>query len=69
MEEKITIYTTHCPMCRQLERQLDMKGLKYESVDDLEKMKEMGFMSAPMLVVDDKQMDFRTALRWVKEHE
>ena len=51
---KITLYTTHCPQCRGVEMQLKAKKLSYEECTDEEKMAELGFKSAPVLVVDDE---------------
>ena len=66
MEEKIILYSTHCPMCKQLERQLNMKEIPYEEIDDAEKMRELGFTHAPILEVDGERMDFASAIRWIK---
>lgn len=69
MEEKVILYTTHCPMCKQLERQLGLKGISYEECDDEDKMREMGFTHAPILEVNGERMDFAPALRWIKTHK
>ena len=64
---KITLYTTHCPMCNILENLLDKKGLSYDVVTDINLMIEKGFKAAPILEVDDKVYTFAEAKLWVKE--
>ena len=72
-EEKIILYTTHCPRCKAVEIQLDRKGIKYEVVDDPDAVvafgEAHGIIEAPLLEVGSKAMDFRAALNWVKEHK
>lgn len=66
MEEKIILYSTGCPMCRALTRQLDAKGIKYTVESDIERMKELGLMSVPALEIDGKRLDFTDAMAWVR---
>ena len=61
----ITLYTTHCPKCRVIEKKLTQKGIQYTEVSDLEEMEKLGFRSAPMLKVDDKLYNFGDANRWI----
>jgi hypothetical protein len=49
-----------------LERALQEKGVEYESVTDIDVMLEKGFMSVPMLGVDDNNLAFPQALEYVK---
>lgn len=65
----ITLYTTHCPRCVVLESKLKQKNIKYTSCEDIDIMTEKGFMQAPMLEVDDKVMDFKTANDWINKYE
>ena len=70
MKNKIILYTTHCPMCRQLERQLKLKGLEFEECEDVELMKEKGLMHVPALQVNDGEiMDFTAAIKWLRSDE
>ena len=64
---KITLYTTGCPMCKVLKSKLDSSGLDYDVIDDLDKMIELGFQSAPILDVDGTIMTFQEAVKWVNE--
>lgn len=65
----VTLYTIHCPQCTVLQKKLDSSNIDYNIVDDVEKMKELGFKSAPILVVDDKSYTFSEAVKWIKEQE
>lgn len=61
----IKLYTTHCPQCKALEMKLNKKSLEYTIDDNIKKMKELGFASAPILQVDDKYYNFSEAVKWV----
>lgn len=61
----ITLYSTHCPKCAIVEKKLNMANIKYDICDDVNKMKELGFMSAPMLVIDGTEYKFKEAVDWV----
>lgn len=63
----VTLYTTNCPRCSVLEKKLELKNIDFEKNDNIDEMIEMGFMSAPILKVDDNFMEFTDALRWVGE--
>lgn len=63
----IKLYTTHCPKCAVLEKKLQQKNIAYETIDDTEKMIQMGMRSAPMLEVDNKLMNFTEAVQYVNE--
>ena len=62
----ITLYTTHCPKCKVLETKLQQRGLEYETVEDENIMVEKGFLSAPMLEIDEEVFDFSGAINWLK---
>lgn len=64
---KIILYTTHCPKCTILEKKLNNAGLSFEICSDIEKMKTMGMLQAPMLEVDGNLLDFSKAITWLKE--
>lgn len=65
----IILYTTHCPRCVVLESKLKQKDIEYTSCEDINIMSEKGFMQAPMLEVDNKVMDFKTANNWINKYE
>lgn len=61
----IRLYTTNCPKCKILEKKLDNLSLKYEKIDDIDKVVEIGtkhnILSAPILEIDDVMYDFSSA--------
>jgi len=63
----IILYSTDCPKCKILQEKLDMKGVTYQKVSDVEIMKQKGFMSTPMLEVDGNIMTYLEAINWIKE--
>lgn len=63
---KVTFYSNDCPRCKILQQKLDEKGVMYEKVSDVEIMKQKGFMSVPMLEVDEKIMTYLEAINWIK---
>lgn len=63
----IMLYTTHCPKCKVLAKKLDKKKVKYEVCDNMKDIIALGFTSAPILVVDEKEMLFEEAVKWVDE--
>lgn len=63
----ITLYTTHCPQCQILKKKLIEKKIEYVEFTDADKMIEKGFLSVPMLEVDDILMNFTTANKWINE--
>ena len=66
-EQHIILYEHGCPRCKVLKTKLDQKGIQYESVNDIEIMKEKGFKEAPKLEVNGVIMDFKEAVDWIKE--
>lgn len=61
----IKLYSTHCPRCNVLVAKLNQKNIKFEEITDINTMEKMGIMSVPMLLVDDKLMDFKEAVTWI----
>jgi hypothetical protein len=39
----------------------------YEECNDMNLMMSKGFLSVPMLEVDEEIMDFNNAIKWLKE--
>lgn len=64
---KVTLYSTHCPNCIVLEKKLKLKNIEFNEVNDIGIMEEKGFVSAPMLEVDDTVMNFQTAISWINK--
>ena len=66
--EKITLYTTHCPLCRGLERELKRKEIIYEEVDDIDRIiKETGLSHAPILKIGEKILTLKEAQDYLKK--
>jgi len=48
-----------------LEKKLKQKNISYEEINDIEIMKEKGYLTVPVLEVDGTSMDFKTACDWI----
>lgn len=66
---KVILYSTNCPRCTVLEKKLEEKLIKYEVINDVEVMKEKGFLSVPVLDVDGVEMKYVDAIDWVNKQE
>ena len=64
----ITLYTTHCPKCKVIEKKLAQKNIQYVEVSDVKKMTELGFKSAPILEVDGRIYTFKEANQFINEY-
>ena len=60
--ESLTVYTTPgCGQCTATSHALDAKGIQYsvvdvtENTDALDYVKQLGYTSAPVVVVDDQE--------------
>lgn len=62
---RVVLYSTHCPKCNVLEKKLKAKNIKYEEVNDVETMKEKGYLTVPVLEIDGKCLDFKEAADWL----
>lgn len=62
---KLVLYTTHCPKCKVLETKLKAKNVEYEAVEDKAAILKAGIRTVPVLVVDDKHLDFLAAVKYV----
>ena len=66
----VTLYTTHCPKCIVLEKKMNMKGIQFEVVDNMDELARLGIQSVPMLSVDGgERMDFTAASKWVNGYQ
>ncbi len=59
------LYTTGCPKCRILEKKLKDKNVNYEVCNDVNKMRDAGITSVPVLETCGKQMSFYDAVQYV----
>ena len=65
----ITLYTTHCPKCKVLEKSLQDHNIEYETITDEKVMIDKGFLSAPILEVDGTALTFPQAFNFVREYK
>ena len=63
---KVILYSNHCPKCNVLIQKLKLAKIKYEEINDINIMISKGFMSMPILEVDEKVMTFMEAVEWIK---
>lgn len=64
----VVLYSTHCPRCNVLEKKLKQKNIDYREVNDVETMKEKGYLTVPILEVDGTSMDFKIANDWINNN-
>lgn len=67
----IQLYSTNCPKCKVVETLLNRAEAVFDIIDDVDKVvafgEEQGITTAPILVVDDKILDFSDAVKYIKE--
>lgn len=60
-------------MCKMIETKLTQAGIDFSIIDDKDKVVQFGLdngiKSAPILAVDDKAYDSKSALQWLKERK
>jgi hypothetical protein len=63
----VTLFSTGCPKCRVLEQKLNNQQIEYSKDSNMDEIINQGFMSAPVLKVDNIYLDFTNAVKWVNE--
>lgn len=64
----VTIYSkVGCPRCKVLKMKLEQKGIEYTECQDMEKMKELGIVSLPVVDFDGNLLTFEKAVKFVNE--
>lgn len=64
--EKYVLYTTHCPKCEILEKKLNAKKIEHEICEDIDRMKELGIVTVPVLEIPDgSRLDYFAAVKYV----
>lgn len=61
----VILYSTNCPKCKVLEDKLNEKKIPFDIVTDIDKMVELGIMTAPVLSVNGRLLQFMEAINWV----
>lgn len=62
----ITMYTTHCPQCKVLEKMLNDKKIEYTQITDINIMKSKGIQSVPYLEVEGELKNFKESMEWIR---
>lgn len=69
----ITLYSTHCPKCKVVEKKLQQKGINYniinckEDTSAIETLIDKGFKQMPILQIGEEYLDFSKAIKWIGE--
>lgn len=61
----VILYSTHCPRCCVLEKKLKQKNISYKEVNDIDIMREKGYLEVPILEADNKSMNFKESINWI----
>lgn len=65
----VQLYSTHCPKCNQLIKQLEKNNIEYEEIDDVEYMISIGISGTmPKLDTPDGILEFAEAWKWIRDH-
>ena len=55
-----------CGRCALIKERLDAKGITYQENQDVKEMKELGFMTVPMVKTDEGELlDFGKAISYI----
>ena len=65
--EKITLFSTGCPLCNRLKKELDAANIQYETNSDEAVMEQLGLEFLPVLQVGEQYLEFSDARSWIKE--
>lgn len=67
--DSIKVYSLpSCGMCKLLKRELDSRGIAYSECQDVSQMEQLNISSVPVLSVNEKLLNFRDALAWVRSY-
>ena len=64
----IILFSTNCPKCNILEHKLQDAGINFEIQNDVQEVIDAGFMTAPILKVDNTYYEFGDAVKWVNTY-
>lgn len=72
MDRKIILYTlVDCDRCKLVKQMLDVHEVKYDTIDDVEMLKEHGFadLSFPIMDVDGERIEeYTDILSWMRRN-
>ena len=63
------LYSTGCPRCEVLKAKLLQKNVKFDVVDNIEEMLQLGITQVPVLKIDDNLLEFSAAVKYVNSLE
>ena len=69
LQQEIILFSTHCPLCKGMEKALNNKHISYTLCTDKEKMKEVGIVRVPVLRVGEELLSNKQALKWILAQE
>ena len=64
----IILYSTGCPNCEKLKLLLNKKNISYVENNSIDEMLALGFNRVPVLSVDDVNMSYNDAKKWIEEN-
>lgn len=64
--DKITLYSTGCPMCKMIEEKLKNKGISFEINSNVKDMQEKGITNVPVAEIDGVLMKTKEILDWME---
>ena len=62
----IVLYSTGCPNCKIIKKKMVRDGIDFLLSNDIDKLIEKGYQSAPILEVDGNFMEYKQAVDWIK---
>ncbi len=64
----MTIYSTGCPKCKLLEKELQKHNISFQVESDIEALKAMGISTVPVLRDGEKFFSFEQAIKYLREN-
>lgn len=65
----MVLYSNGCPRCRQLENLLMRKKINYVKSGAFDELQDRGFMTVPVLKIDNNFLNFDEAVQFINERE
>ena len=66
---KVTLYSTGCPKCNVLKLKLKEANIQYDEISNVDIMIQKGFMSTPMLEIDNKILNYNESINWINSRK
>lgn len=65
---RVILFSTGCPNCKRLKLLLNKNNIHYVENNSIDEMLALGFSRVPVLSVDDINMDYNDAKKWIEEN-